>query len=193
MECSEHEEHGKNQETPMEKGDVLETSQSYQAVKAFMKGAGQSVHDTFHHLTEAERVLRARLILEEAMETIVLGLGVEIMLLPHTDAGYGTTVQRPAYGDKFMDQFRLEARWDMDNDEFVDGVMDMNVVGLGSLVVAGLPDVAFRREVDDNNLLKIANGHLDEHGKFIKPKGHPAPDIHGLMDKIVALQGQNDA
>lgn len=191
MEHSEHEEHGKNQETPMEKGDILETSQSYQAVKAFMKGAGQSVHDTFHHLTEAERVLRARLILEEAMETIVLGLGVEIMLLPHTDAGYGTPVQRPAYGDKFMDQFCLETKWDLDNDEFVDGVMDMNVVGLGSLVVAGLPDVAFDVKWM-TYLLKLPMATWMSMAVH-QPKGHPAPDIHGLMEKIIALQGQNDA
>jgi predicted HAD superfamily Cof-like phosphohydrolase len=91
-----------------------------------------------------------------------------------------------------MEQFSIAPKWDLDMDEFVDGVMDIGVVSTGSLVTAGLPDLAFRREVDANNLLKIANGHMDEHGKFIKPKGHPAPDLKGLLARIIRAQDAAD-
>ncbi|MBU2765842.1 hypothetical protein HAP94_06445 [Acidithiobacillus ferrivorans] len=170
----------------MENPNILEASESYDQIKAFMKGAGQNTPDHYQQLTPEERVLRARLILEEALETIVLGLGIQIGV-KHKDGL--AHIDRPESGGKFLEWFTLNARWDLDMAEFVDGVMDLNVVGLGGLVAAGVPDMALRREVDTNNLLKIANGHTDpETGKFIKPKDHPAPNIAGILEEIVSAQ-----
>jgi hypothetical protein len=47
--------------------------------------------------------------------------------------------------------------------------------------------------MDTNNLLKIANRHTDpETGKFIKPKDHPAPNIAGILEKIISAQFAED-
>jgi predicted HAD superfamily Cof-like phosphohydrolase len=166
--------------------NILEASESYSQIKAFMKGAGQSTPDHYQLLTPEERVLRARLFLEEALKTIVLGLGIQIGVKHRDGLAH---IDRPESGGKFLEQFTLNAHWGLDMTEFVDGVMDINVVGLGGLVAAGLPDAALRREVDANNLLKIANRHTDpETGKFIKPKDHPAPNIAGVLEDIISAQ-----
>ena len=170
----------------MENPNILETSESYDQIKAFMKGAGQSTPDHYQLLTTEDRVLRARLILEEALETIVLGLGIQLGVKHRDGLAH---IDRPESGGKFLEQFTFNAVWDLDMVEFVDGVMDLNVVGLGGLVAAGVPDMALRREVDANNLLKITNGHTDpETGKFIKPKDHPAPNIAGILEDIISAQ-----
>ena len=174
----------------MENHNILEVSESYGQIKAFMKGAGQSTPEHFQRLTQEERVLRARLILEEALETVVLGLGIQIGV---RDRDGFVQIDRPENGGKFLEQFTLNPVWDLDMVEFVDGVMELNVVGLGGLVAAGLPDAALRREVDTKNLLKIAHGHTDsETGKFIKPKDHPAPNIMGILEEIISVQISNE-
>jgi predicted HAD superfamily Cof-like phosphohydrolase len=169
--------------------DVLQTSESYDQIKSFMAGAGQGTPGKYQELTQKERVLRARLILEEALETIVLGLGVKVVVTDMTEGcERRIAVDRPAEGGKFMEQFNLSVGWHLDPVEFVDGCLDLNVVCLGGLIASGLPDVAFRAEVDQNNLLKIANGHQDENGKFLKPKNHPAPDIAGILEAVKLAQ-----
>jgi predicted HAD superfamily Cof-like phosphohydrolase len=167
---------------------VLETSDSYDRIKEFMRGAGQPTPESYHELTEAERVIRARLILEETLETIVLGLGVQVGVRGLHDV---VQISRPENGGKFMEQFVLNAEWEYDPVEFVDGVVDIHVVSRGSLIAAGIPDEAFQEEVDDNNLLKIANGHLNEHGKLVKPVGHPAPNISGILEAVKKAQRQS--
>ena len=56
------------------------------------------------------------------------------------------------------------------------------VVTIGTLSAFGIKDKRLLEEVDQNNLLKIENGHTDpETGKFIKPKDHPAPAIADVI------------
>ncbi len=62
-----------------------------------------------------------------------------------------------------------------------DALADISVVNYGAFVACGIHAEPVLLCVDENNLLKIRNGHTDEHGKFQKPKDHPAPDIAGVL------------
>jgi len=115
----------------------------------------------------ATRELRARLILEEAMETI--------------DA-LGVIVLAPECGILKFKELELAAAHKPDMVEIADGCADISVVTMGTLVACGIPDVDLLRIVDENNLAKFGpGGHLREDGKWIKPPGHVPPDIRGLL------------
>ncbi|CDQ10550.1 protein of unknown function [Acidithiobacillus ferrivorans] len=164
----------------MENPNILEASESYDQIKAFMRGAGQSTPDHYQILTPEERVLRARLILEEALETIVLGPGIQIGVKHRDGLAH---IDRPESGGKFLQQFTLNAAWDLDMAEFVDGVMDLNVVGLGGLVAAGVPDMALHNEYLVRKVtLEWVRGH----------NGHPENEMadrlanRGLSEKCLA-------
>jgi predicted HAD superfamily Cof-like phosphohydrolase len=117
------------------------------------------------------RHLRAKLILEEALETInALGFKAEV----YED------------GDTYLTR----------NDETIslegiaDGCADISVVTIGALSACGIQDNPILEEVDGNNLLKfgpeaILNGaHWNADGKWVKPKNHPAPRISEVLEKL---------
>ena len=130
-----------------------------QRVEQFMVGAGQDLPDRPTIPSRKVCELRARLILEEALETIaalgfsVLGVGpATLRVIPCPDINEGISIL-----------------------EVVDGCCDLSVVTSGTLSAFGIADVGPLGIVDRDNLKKIKNGSKDEHGKFIKPPGHLGP------------------
>ena len=99
------------------------------------------------------RELRARLILEEAIETInALGFRLNI------------------YPDLIDD-----ARY-INLTEIADGCCDLMVVTTGTLSACGLADEILQEIVDTDNLKKFKSGYtISEHGKLIKPPDHVGP------------------
>lgn len=150
-------------------------------IERMMEGYGQVVLARPGQRDEETRVLRARLILEECLETIWDGLRVNMTLrwsgtAPDTGKPTGC-----AHHVKF-EAIEFEAYGDgADLVELADGCADVSVVTIGTLSAFGIRDGALLREVDENNLAKIQGGHRDEHGKFIKPEGHKPPDVAGLL------------
>lgn len=142
-------------------------------VNWFMEKAGQEVPVKPKEPSEKVRILRAKLIFEEAMETICDGLGVEI---------------RTKGGDSIAQiieelEYEVEALFDMV--ETVDGCCDIKVVTTGTLSACGIPDEEVQKLVDDNNLAKFGPGHkIREDGKLLKPEGHKPPDIKGYLEKL---------
>lgn len=110
------------------------------------------------------RELRARLILEEAMETIQ-ALGVSIL--------------NPRFSRNItFDDLTLEATHEPDMVEIADGCADISVVTIGTLVACGIPDRGLLELVDMNNLAKFGpGGYRRADGKWIKPPDHQPPDI----------------
>lgn len=154
-------------------------SEHQQRVEEFMRLAGQEVPEVPTKPSNEVRILRAKLIFEEAMETITQGLGVT-MLMDLTQ-GY----------QKFMDSFKCDGKFNMV--ETIDGCIDLSVVNTGTLSALGVPDLPFLEEVDKNNLAKFGPGGYradgtDEKpgpvGKWMKPPGHKPPDIAGVLDDI---------
>ena len=164
---------------------LLRTSSHYDRVKEFMRGARQETPSTYTVPSDKLRIARARLLLEETLETVCYGLGVQVRF-PH----FGTTSLDPKImKEKAIYQVEspdnIHSRTEFDPIETIDGVMDMHVVATGTLVALGLPDLTFLEEVDNNNLKKIATGKLNpETGKFEKSPDHVPPDIRALFEQV---------
>lgn len=114
------------------------------------------------------RELRAKLILEEALETVA-ALGFDVCLGPDR-----ALVEMACLSFADGETPNLE--------EIIDGCCDIKVVTTGTLIACGVPDEPFQRAVDQNNLDKFGPGHSwREDGKLIKPSGHKPPDIAGIL------------
>ena len=112
------------------------------------------------------RELRARLMLEECLETIQAGLGISILV----DNGSGTK-RELSYDDL---TFVADKRFDMI--ETIDGIADCDVVNIGTASACGVAMEPIVEIVDCNNMAKFAPGHsFNEAGKLIKPKDHTPP------------------
>ena len=158
---------------------VRDKSPHQARIESFMTGCKQEVPLVPQVPDAKTRVLRARLILEEAMETIQKGLGVRLLVKL----------------DGHLDE---EERWVLNYDdlsfladqpanlaEIADGCADISVVTYGTLSACGIADEALIQAVDENNLEKLEKGTVDEHGKLTKPPGHKPPEI----EKILKDQG----
>ncbi len=159
------------------------TTMGYRRVRSFMRLAGQATPEAPAIPDLHTRRLRARLILEETLETIAaLGFSVDVPFgSEDLDGGLsrsGTVV------DVGADEVDLVERFGPDLVGIVDGCEDIRVVTTGTLIACGVEDQATSVCVDENNLAKFGpGGHRDEHGKWIKPPGHRPPDIAAVLRK----------
>lgn len=133
-------------------------------VEEFMAHAGQAVPQIPILPDEAGRHFRAKMILEESLETIE-GLGFEVVM-----------------GDDGPMLMRSNKAPDLI--EIVDGCADLHVVSTGTLSACGVSDIDLMEEVDKNNLAKFGPGsHRRADGKWMKPPTHVPPDILGILRK----------
>jgi predicted HAD superfamily Cof-like phosphohydrolase len=144
-------------------------------VETFMIKARQEVPAVPIEPSAAVRLLRAKLIFEEAVETI-RALGV-VLYVPAAGADMHTNVD--------CAEFEI-APIPFNMIEVIDGCCDLTVVTTGTLSACGIPDEPFQHLVDDNNLAKFGPGHSwREDGKLIKPPNHQSPDIAGLLHTLM--------
>lgn len=113
----------------------------------------------------ALRLLRARLLQEETMETID-GLGVQVRIDP---TNIGAVIG--------FDDLRFVDRGTFDPVAVADGCADVSVVAIGTLIECGIKDAPVLRLVDDNNSAKNGPGSRFVGDKLQKPPGHKPPDI----------------
>lgn len=144
-------------------------------VDQFMEMAKQELPETPCIPSEEVRILRAKLILEEALETIE-ALGVSVF----DDVGEIMVS---------MDGLRFHPWGEPNLVKIVDGCADIAVVTTGTLSACGISEAPMQRLVDENNLAKFGPGHqLREDGKLIKPPGHRPPDF-GMALKAQGWDG----
>lgn len=120
---------------------------------------------------EAVRRLRAKIILDEVIETIH-GLGFDVVLTG---------------GHRILAEGNFElsnaGHIPPDLDEIVDGCADIKVVTTGTLSACGVPDELVQLEVDINNLAKFGpGGYRREDGKWVKPPTHKPPRIREIIE-----------
>ncbi len=155
---------------------ITKQTQHQANIETFMRGAQQELPKVPTQPSPKDCVLRSRLILEEALETIA-GLGVRVWvgyeLLENPRKG----VNKSNLGSKIV--FDTCGTFDMV--EVADGCADISVVTIGTLSACGIKDHALLEEVDKSNTAKIEGGHKDEHGKWIKPANWTAPDIMSIL------------
>ncbi|MEQ9131128.1 MAG: hypothetical protein RJQ08_13525 [Salinisphaeraceae bacterium] len=148
---------------------MKETSLHYDRVREFMRLAGQAAPRKPMPMPLETRQLRARLLLEEALETIQHGLGLRVRVAP------GTIMESTL--DE-VEQCAFDEMHGGDLVELLDGCCDVSVVNTGTLIAAGLRDVIPQKLVDDNNLAKFGAGsHKRVDGKWVKPPSHQPPPL----------------
>jgi predicted HAD superfamily Cof-like phosphohydrolase len=162
-------------------------SEHQRRVAEFMAKAGQAVPDSPVIPSEDVRRLRARLILEEALETIAaFGCGVFL----------GTCSGGKAEGFESLsiDDLVIHGEGDVSLVEIADGCADIMVVTQGALLACGIADKPIIEAVDASNMAKFGpGGYRREDGKWMKPPGWEAPDIVGLIcDQICPPQLGDD-
>ena len=72
-----------------------------------------------------------------------------------------------------------------DMQKMIDACSDDSVVNTGTFIALGVRMDPMLELTDANNLMKIANGHIDAGGKFIKSPTHPVPNYRVALE----LQG----
>lgn len=158
----------------------------YRQVHEFMEKAGQEVPAKPFIPDQKTRILRARLILEEALETIhALGVNALIANDVFTAPGSRKLVE--------MSQIEFTCPREMDLVEVVDGCCDIKVVTTGTLIAIGVQDAEVQREVDESNLRKFGpGGYRNEHGKWIKPPDWVKPNLASIINRQIDAV-KNDA
>jgi len=143
-----------------------------------MNKAGQAVPELPCIPGPEVRMLRAKLILEEALET-VLALGVDVSVRYH---GVGAGGMIPVE-DKML-IFEHNPTRKISLVEICDGCADVSVVTIGTLSACGVSDVTLLEEVDRSNLDKFrGDAHRNEAGKWVKPSDWIAPDIKNVLQE----------
>ena len=140
-----------------------QTTDHYDRIKTFMKLAGQDAPDEPFEPSLGVRKLRAKLILEEALETIE-ALGFTAY---EVDGEIDT---------RYTHNFNAI--------KVIDGCCDISVVTIGTLIACGVPDLPFLEEVDNNNLSKVQNGTIRGDGKLIKHPDHKPPRIKEILAEL---------
>ncbi len=159
---------------------VFDQSAHQVRVERLMTGFGQVVPSTITIPSEDVRLLRARLILEEAFETVeALGFDIEVSYYNDRDRLEHMTIDFANLNFATNDKMNLT--------KVIDGCCDTRVVVTGTLSAFGVKDEGFQRIVDMNNLNKLNVSTRDSFGKFIKPKGFVGPEA--AIDSLIKSYG----
>lgn len=145
-------------------------------IVSFMQKAGQATPEKLTVPSEQDRILRAKLIIEEAFELINKGLGIEVNNFGHflkpNDFGYIITGEA-------------------DPIESLDGACDLYWVGVGGVAIVFGADLnSVLDEVDRSNQSKFIDGHRREDGKWQKGKSYSPADIKSVLKDRVRPLGE---
>ncbi len=144
-------------------------SPGFQRVRRFMQKCGQRTPDVPFEPTQEDRKRMAAVLLEEIIETIEKGLGVNVVWKHDKES---RRLSEPS--------FHIMGPFDMV--EAVDGALDTIVTARAILIGCGVADWDLEEAIDTNNLAKFGPGSCTrEDGKHMKPPNHPAPPIALLL------------
>lgn len=154
----------------MAKECLSQKSEHYQLVEEFMRKHNQIPEVP----SKEDRLLRAKLILEEALELVgALGVTVECAT---------------PYGDPW--EFDIDdIRWSVGSGwlplEVIDGCCDLEYVTLGTMVACGFPDEAFFQDVHEANMTKPSEKNED--GKVQKNEHTRKPQTEIILQMLRKL------
>lgn len=154
----------------------MSVSERQSLVRDFHRKSGEPINDAPELPDKSQAVLRAKFILEEALE-LVAALGVEV-LLPVVDDG------DVHVGYVEMDHLEFHAQFQPDLVAAVDAVCDLSYQIHGVELVLGVADVsdAVFQEVHNTNMAKQIVASSPD-GKAVKPPGWKPPNIAGILRK----------
>lgn len=154
----------------MAKECLNQKSEHYQLVEEFMQKHNQIPEVP----SKEDRLLRAKLILEEALE-LVGALGVTASLDDGENDAYELT-----FGDLL---FSVGSGWLPL--EVIDGCCDLEYVTLGTMVACGFPDEAFFQDVHEANMTKPSEKNED--GKVQKNEHTRKPQTEIILQMLRKL------
>lgn len=143
-------------------------------VRNFMVAAQQEIQDKPTVPGLDVRILRAKLLLEETIETIRDGLGLELFIERNTYDLHDLTV------DIAEDENWQEIN-SVDLIQVADGCADVKVVTDGLALACGIDLEPVMEEVDRSNMSKFIDGHRREDGKWIKGPSYSPADIRYIL------------
>lgn len=144
-------------------------------VKDFMEKAGQECPQKPTIPDINTRKLRARLMLEEVLETINDGLGLEVMV----ETGLPEGKMNLLLADCDFEELKTP-----DLVELADGLADSAYVSYyGTANACGIDMEPVFQEVQKSNISKFIDGYKDENGKWKKGPSFQAPDIKSIIEK----------
>jgi len=146
----------------------------YEKVKEMMRKAGQDTPYYLNNPSVKTKILRAKLILEEAFE-LIKAMGVKVDVAEE-ECQYSQSVSLNINNCGFS----IVA--DPDFVAVADGVADLTVVTTGTGLAFGIPLEKVQDAVDDSNLDKFrGDAHRREDGKWIKPSDWVAPNLQVIV------------
>lgn len=152
-----------------------ERSRHQKRVEEFMTLAEQEIPLAPTIPDAKTRILRAKLIFEEALETAV-ALGVLVCVDDDEDSCFDEII----ISSELL-KFSIGGSTP-DLEQIADGCADLKVVTTGTLSACGIADEALQHAVDCSNLEKFGpGGHKREDGKWVKGPEWKAPDILGIL------------
>lgn len=141
-----------------------------EAVTEFHRETGSTIGTT---VAVRDRELRAKLILEEAVETVAaLGFEASAEIIQPDDFNGEHNGRIIARFIKSFPKPNLE--------EYIDGMCDLIYVVAGSAVAAGVDLAPHFEEVHRANMTKLT-GPKREDGKQLKPEGWQPPNHRALL------------
>ena len=143
----------------------------------FMRKAGQEVPVDPGIPDMDVRMLRAKLILEEAMETIT-ALGIDLNVR-YTGVGAGGMIPITKSSVRMEHNMKRGPNFV----EILDGCADISVVTYGTLVACGVADIPLIEAIDASNLDKFrGDAHRTSEGKWQKPSDWQPPNIMKVLE-----------
>jgi predicted HAD superfamily Cof-like phosphohydrolase len=133
---------------------------------------------------EDTRILRARLLLEECLETInAMGIRVDA-IVQTSNMPIASNVGEISTK---LCMFHAIPNVPVNIVDVIDGCVDLNFVSTGTLAAFGVPDTHHTEVVNFANLDKFKNGAIvDVNGKFQKPEGWESPEnYHRKLMEVV--------
>lgn len=151
-----------------ERQEIMSTTPHYDSVHTFMHKAGQAVPDAPCIPDKKTIILRAKLMLEEVLET-VHAMGVTVLL-----NGGDTLCDAAGVTDLLFD-----CHDECDLIEVLDGCCDVAVVTTGTLIAFGIKDYYPQKAINDSNLAKFGLvctncGAIDDGGGIAKTEAASA-------------------
>lgn len=137
-------------------------------VRRFMELAGQELPTKPCVPDEKTRLLRAKLILEEALETIQ-ALGIE----PYTSSGGGMHASEIPLTEYYLG-FKFKGEPNLV--EIADGCADIMVVTTGTALACGINPEPIQELVDNANLDKFQSPVCPECGGILEPDENNSPE-----------------
>lgn len=141
----------------------------------FMSAAGQTIRNSPQDISEQEKILRVRLLIEEVLE-LAEASGVDIFMEDEYEMN-----------KRFISMKKLNFSCSKSFDivGVADALADIDYVNNGAACSYGIDLEPIKDEVQRSNMSKFIDGYRDDVGKWIKGPSYSAANIKDEIEKQI--------